>query len=53
MLPGGEGWADAWNGCKFEDAHIIHWHGSRSAANKLALMQQVAGQIGLPLSLDK
>lgn len=53
MLPGGEAWANDWNGCKFEDALIIHWHGSRSAAQKLALMEQLAQQIGLPLSLDK
>jgi len=47
MLPGGESWADDWNGCAFGDAHIVHWHGSRSARQKLELMQQVSAQIGM------
>jgi hypothetical protein len=47
MLPGGEHYADQWNRCAFSDANIIHWHSSRGAQQRLALMQQVAGQIGL------
>ena len=47
MIPGGEAWADEWNGCKFEDANIIHWHSSRHAKTKLHMMETVAKQIGL------
>ena len=47
MLPGGETWADQWNGCKFEDSKIVHWHGSRNAEIKLEIMNSVAKQINL------
>jgi hypothetical protein len=40
---------DEWNGCLLEDAHIIHWHGSRDANVKLNMMKtfgQLTGVIG-------
>lgn len=50
-LPGDERvkqYTDAWNGCSFEDASIVHWHGSRNADAKLQLMQHVNDQLGIP-----
>lgn len=38
---------DDWNGGVLEDAHIIHWHGSRSAQAKLSAMQQFAQVTGV------
>lgn len=40
---------DVWNGGKLEDAHIIHWHGSRNAELKLSAMRDVAQQTGVIL----
>jgi len=40
--------SDAWNGCSIYDAHIIHWHGSRHALTKLAMMQSIHDQLGIP-----
>jgi len=39
---------DKWNGCRLEDANIVHWHGSRNANGKLQLMQSVNDQLGIP-----
>jgi hypothetical protein len=39
---------DSWNGCMLEDAKIVHWHGSRNAAAKLALMHSINDQLGIP-----
>ena len=39
---------DAWNGCRLEDASVVHWHGSRNAEAKLQLMQQINDQLGIP-----
>jgi hypothetical protein len=39
---------DTWNGCRLEDASLIHWHGSRNADAKLQLMQSVNDQLGIP-----
>lgn len=50
-LPGGvdhQVYTDAWNGCRLDEANIVHWHGSRNAAAKLALMQAINDQIGVP-----
>ena len=49
-LPGqvAKDYTDAWNGCRLEDANIVHWHGSRNANAKLQLMQGVNAQLGIP-----
>lgn len=50
-LPGPEAardFTDAWNGCRLDDAKIIHWHGSRNADGKLQIMQSVNDQLGIP-----
>jgi hypothetical protein len=39
--------SDAWNECKLQDAHIVHWHGSRGAEQKLSVMQSVHDQLGI------
>lgn len=39
---------DTWNGCRLEDASIVHWHGSRNAEAKLALMQSINDQLSIP-----
>jgi len=39
---------DQWNGCKYEDAQIIHWHSSRHAPTKLECMKQVNSALGVP-----
>ena len=49
-LPGDQAakdFTDQWNGCRFEDAHIVHWHGSRHAQLKLDLMQSINTQLGI------
>lgn len=30
---------DTWNGCKLDDAKIVHWHSSRHSPTKLACME--------------
>jgi len=50
-LPGpqeAKDYTDTWNGCRLEDASIVHWHGSRNANAKLELMQGVNAQLGIP-----
>ena len=37
-----------WNGCPIELAHICHWHGSRNAKAKLALMEDINLQLKIP-----
>lgn len=52
-LPGGDehkNFTDTWNGCRLEDASIVHWHGSRNANAKLNLMQSINDQFGIPAS---
>lgn len=39
---------DAWNNCRLEDAHIIHWAGSRGAARTVELMRSVNDQLKIP-----
>jgi hypothetical protein len=49
-LPGDQSaknFTDQWNGCRFEDARIVHWHGSRHAQLKLDLMQSINTQLGI------
>jgi len=41
--------SDEWNGCKYQDAHVIHWHSSRHAPTKLACMQQVNQALGVSI----
>ena len=51
-LPGNEQakqYTDSWNGCRLEDASIVHWHGSRNADAKLQLMQSINDQLGIPV----
>lgn len=51
MLPGNEAQvaaSNSWNNCDLNDAHIIHWHGSRGAQAKLDLMQSINDQLGIP-----
>lgn len=43
---------DQWNGCRLEDAYLVHWHGSRNAAKKLALMKHLNDQLDIPLEPD-
>jgi len=38
---------DEWNGCKYEDAHVVHWHSSRHAPTKLECMRQVNEALGV------
>lgn len=38
---------DNWNGSKFEDAVMIHWHSSRHAPTKLECMRQINQQTGV------
>ena len=47
MIPENAEIADAWNGCNFGDAKVIHWHSSRNAAKRLQIMTQVAEQVGI------
>ena len=39
---------DQWNGCKYEDAQVVHWHSSRHAPTKLECMRQVNEALGVP-----
>jgi len=49
MIPqGSRELSDEWNGCKIEDANLIHWHGSRGAPLKLRVMQQIQKELGVP-----
>lgn len=50
-LPGGidhQIYTDAWNGCRLDEANIVHWHGSRHAPSKLELMRTINAQLGIP-----
>ena len=40
---------DGWNGISFDDAHIVHWHSSRGAQNRINTMTTLANQLGIPL----
>jgi hypothetical protein len=51
MLPQDYDYAESWNGCAIGDVKIIHWHGSRDARAKLAAMESIQNQLGLPLSV--
>lgn len=51
MLPGDDNQrvlSDTWNNCKLDEAHLIHWHGSRGADQKLGIMQSINDQLGIP-----
>ena len=39
---------DEWNRCKYEDAHVIHWHSSRHSPTKLDCMQQIHDALAIP-----
>jgi len=52
-LPGNQDaqdFTDAWNGCRMDEANIVHWHGSRNAAAKLAMMQSVNEYLKIPVN---
>jgi hypothetical protein len=38
---------EKWNQLPLNQAHVIHVHGSRHAANTAAVMQQAAAQLGI------
>lgn len=40
---------DEWNQAKFEDAAIVHWHGSRNSPIKLECMQKLNDDFQIPL----
>lgn len=40
---------DEWNQSKMEDAHVIHWHGSRDSNVKLQVMQQLNDSFEIPI----
>lgn len=40
-------WHDQWNGIKINDAHILHFHGSRNCHQALAVMRQICNQLGV------
>ena len=44
---------DAWNNCRLEDAHIVHWAGSRGAARTVEMMQSVNDQLKIPADSAK
>ena len=46
--PEAKEFTDTWNGCRLEDANIVHWHGSRHAPSKFDLMQSINDQLGIP-----
>jgi len=46
--PETKAFTDNWNGCKLEDAFVVHWHGSRHAHLKLEVMQSINTQLGVP-----
>jgi hypothetical protein len=39
---------DQWNGCRYEDAQVIHWHSSRHSIIKLDCMRSVNQALGVP-----
>ena len=46
--PEGKALSDEWNGCTIEESKLIHWHGSRGAKGKLAMMQSINDQLNIP-----
>lgn len=49
MLPmQSQEYADSWNNSKLDDAHIIHWAGSRGAARTVHVMKKVHQQLHIP-----
>lgn len=46
--PEATAFADQWNGCRLEEASVVHWHGSRNAACKLEVMSVVNRELGVP-----
>jgi hypothetical protein len=40
---------DEWNQCKYQDAHVVHWHSIRHSPTKLECMRQVNEALGVPL----
>jgi len=51
MAPREQG--DKWNNCSLDDAHIVHWAGSRGAARTVELMQYVNDQYNIPTIPEK
>lgn len=46
--PQNRAFTDNWNGCRLEDASVVHWHGSRTAPMKLQLMKHINQELGVP-----
>ena len=40
--------AAQWNGIHVDMANIVHWHSSRGAPNRLAIMTEVNNRLGIP-----
>jgi hypothetical protein len=38
---------DAWNGIPLEQAHVLHFHGSRDADTRVEIMTGLAKQLGI------
>lgn len=51
-IHGDKSYANKWNNCDLNDAHIVHWHGSRSAAIRLMIMEEFAQQTGVEYNYD-
>ena len=44
---------DAWNGITVDKTHVLHFHGSRDADNRISIMTDIATQVGvLPQSAN-
>jgi hypothetical protein len=46
-------YGEAWNNCRLEEAHIIHWAGSRGADRTVEMMRQVHDSLSIPTSSEK
>lgn len=42
-------YADRWNGCSFDDAHMVHWHSSRGAQNRIDIMTAVSHNVDIKI----
>lgn len=40
-------YGDTWNGCPFERAHVIHFHGSRDSDSRVTVMTELAKKLGI------
>lgn len=42
-------YANSWNGCNIDDAHVLHLAGSRGAYARVEWMESLAKQVGIPI----